>query len=222
MVGHGRDALPVGLTELARLASRMPVVIGLQGRAPEPVIPLAALEHRAGALVDEAGYWQPAILPAVLRTGPFSAVSSTRGEIVMVDEAMLSPLHEEDRGLVPLFEDGAALAAVTKQRISDVAAWKAARAAARTAAEALHAAGCLADHTLGGLAVRVVDETRLAAVAGPALETLHRTGALRLAHLSVVSLGTLVSETEARKRPARAPASSETLSFLAATREAMG
>lgn len=221
MVGHGRDALPVGLNELARLASRMPVVIGLDGHAPEPVIPLAALEHRAGALVDEAGYWQHAVLPTVLRTGPFRVVSSPRGNIVMVDEAMLAPLREEDRGLVPLFEDGSALAAATRQQISYVAAWNAARAAARTAVEALDSAGCLADNNLGGLAVRMVNEARLAAVTGPALENLHRTGALRLAHLSVVSLGTLVSEAEAAKRPGRTTATSETLSFLAATREAM-
>lgn len=200
----------------------MPVVIGLEERAPEPVIPLAALEHRAGALVDEAGYWQPAALPTVLRTGPFRVVSSPKGDIVMVDEDMLAPLREEDSGLVPLFEGGTALAAATRKRILDVAAWKAARASARMAAEALDAAGCLAHHNLGGLAVRVVNEERLTAVTGPTLENLHRSGALRLAHLSIVSLGTLVSEAQAAKRPGVAPATSETLSFLAATREAMG
>jgi hypothetical protein len=212
------DTLPVALEELIRLTTRMPVVLGLADGPIEAVIPLGSFDRRAGALVDGAGYWQPAAVPRALRPGPFGPVSSPEGEIAMVHENMLRPLAAEEQGVVPIFESKAALSERTRQEIVEALAWKRGRNDARAAARALEAAGCLREMRLGNLSVRVVDEDRLARIEGAILNRLHRAGALRLAHLSAVSLSTLVVGARAGQKP---EAAADASFFLAAMREAM-
>jgi len=218
LVDHSQDTVPVAFDELIRLSCRMPVVLGLAEGPSAPMIPLGAFERRAGALVDGSGYWQPEAVPKALRSGPFEPVSTPEGEIAMVDEHVLLPLATEERGVVPIFESEMNLSAHTRQEIAEVLAWRRGRVEARAAAQALEAKGCLREIRLGNLSVRVVDEDRLAQTEGVELDELHRVGALRLAHMSAVSLGTLVTEARAGRQPEAAQGTS---SFLAAMREAL-
>lgn len=183
--------VPVALDELQALSLHIPIMLHVTGDLAEPVFPVDVVKQQMPALFGPDGRWQPPILPVYLQASPFQIVSSPKGDLVMVDPSTLVPAESDDKAVVPLFKNGADMHPQIKRHLSRLKAWRHSRIAARQAASSLLRAGCLKPWRNNEDPLHIIDAAKLDALPARIAGPLHEVGALRLAHLSVVSLGVL-------------------------------
>jgi hypothetical protein len=183
--------VPVALDELQALGLHIPILLHVTGDLAEPVFPVKVVKQQMPSLFAPDGRWRPPVVPFFFQGGPFQIVPSPKGDLVMVDPLTLVSAEIAENGVIPLFENGTDMHPTTKRHLSRLKAWRQSRIEARQAAGSLLRAGCLRPWRKDKGPLHIVDAEKLdglpARIAGP----LHEVGALRLAHLSLVSLGVL-------------------------------
>lgn len=188
--------VPLAAPEASRAAAQLPLVFIKNELGAVVLCMLCGLEPNKSVCVNGLGQWEPAYMPAVVRTYPFRLMAPPAGQgtanqrVVCVD----IDCSLVGKGLdMPFFVGQQPSAQV--QRIIDFLGRMAKHyALTERAAGALERHGLLkpwlikdeqGQATLGGL--MQVDESKLAGLDAAALSELHRLGALALAYTQLIS-----------------------------------
>jgi hypothetical protein len=183
--------VPIALDELQALCLHIPIVLYVTGDLAEPVFPVNVAKQQMPTLFAPDGRWRPPVVPVFLQGGPFQVVPSPKGDLVMVDPSTLVSRGSDDKGVVPLFENGTDMHPDTKRHLLRLKAWRKSRKEARQAASSLLRAGCLRPWRNDADPLHIIEAAKLDRLPARIAVPLHEVGALRLAHLSIVSLGVL-------------------------------
>jgi hypothetical protein len=182
--------------EMPAAAVEFPCVMTRVSDGGGRLLAITGLEHGRNLFVDADGHWTGDYLPAVLRTWPFRLLTEYDDE-----GARLVAVHRPALGLAqgePLFDDQGKEMPWLQAVLQELVALDAAAATTSALVAALDAAGVLHERTLqvilpGGRQMELtgflsVDEAKLNALDAAQAGELHRTGALALAYLHLLSL----------------------------------
>ena len=204
--------VPISLVELEALSIRAPIVFRRQGRRIIPVIPLGEFGAHPTPYTDARGKWRASPRPGSLQDSPFRLTRVNSKHLMVVDEARLVPIGQTSDP-TPVFASEDTLHPDTKSHIDRVVQATKGCWAAETAARKLAQYNLLRTWSENDAALYAVDAAALAKITPNTAAALHASDALRLAYLSVASLGTVrVAEPSVAAAP-------ETSDFLSALRE---
>ena len=225
---RGLRHVPLDLAEAEAAAPHLPILF--HPDADRPLALLRPLASGPDALLDSAGQWRVAYVPAALRFYPFGLLASADqgGQAVLAVDATSTLITGDPRDERFYLPDGQ-MAPALAQVMTAARALAGAAQASRSATAALRAAdllvalpphGALPSADVAGY--QMVDPQRLAALDGPRLAILHRVGALGLAYLHRASLGVIDRLVALSRVPqggiadARAAPAPDVADFLAA------
>lgn len=200
------------MLELEALSIRAPIVFRKQGRRIIPVVPLGEFGAHPTPYTNESGKWRIAPRPGSLQDSPFRLTRINSKQLMFVDETRLVSLEQTARP-IPLFDADNALHPDTKSHIDRVVETTRGCWAAETAARKLAQCQLLKRWSENDSSLYAIDRIALAKITPDVAVALHKTDALRLAYLSVASLGTVRITTP------RTEVQPEASDFLSALRE---
>ena len=188
---RARRHVPVVLGEHEQIAANMPLLFLQQAGGVAPVALLRVQPQGGSALISDSGVWRGSYVPSILRVHPFDARNRGDQFELLIDEAsgLITDAPEDEA----FFDATGALAPALAEVVRFFQ--QRATAAQRTteACAALHRAGLLrpfpGDRGLDGYLT--LDRAGLEGISRTDLSSLHRSGALALAHAHFVSLSHL-------------------------------
>ncbi len=193
------NSVPVLAGEFAECARRYPIVFARSDTGTVPAVMLGLRDHE-NLFVDAAGRWMSGYIPAFVRRYPFVLGAGEGGQMVVCVDDKASCFSKTEGE--PLFVDGQP-SATLKQSMNFLREFQNAAEATAAMATRIEALGLLRDadslaqlkngkqFRLGGM--RVIDEQRLAELDDVTTLELFRSGAMRLIHIHLMSLGNLSS-----------------------------